>query len=429
MRPGQDPPEHAQLIAVATDALRWVANAAVATRDGATWPETRAPDAPRADDLYAGTAGVLVGFAEARLSGITDFDDHARAAVAQLRARAAAGLDRIDDTDPGLYTGLAGMLVGLDIWGQASGDLAAREAARDLALRLARIVAAGPVSPWRDIIAGDAGILLVLTGLGGPGAEPGAWATADRLVAATKWIDGMPDWYARADYPVFLPNFSHGAAGIGCALAAAAGFLDRPELLEIAELAARRLIRLGQRADGTLAVPHSIPLADLQAPVSYGWCHGPTGTLRLFEILDRERPGQGWADWADACRLAVRRSGLPERKYPGFWDNIGQCCGTAGVAEIALDYYQASSEPDWLTWAAEDLTKDILARHTIDESGVRWSHTEHRRPQPLLEPEVGWMQGAAGIAGWLLRLARVEQDGTKAVRLRWPDQPGLELGA
>jgi len=414
---------------VATDALRWVADAAVPTSDGATWPVTRAPAAPRTDDLYAGTAGVLVGFAEARLAGIADFDDHARAAVAQLQIQAAADLDRIDDSDPGLYTGLAGMLAGLDIWGQASGDFAAREAARGLTLRLARIAAAGPVSPWRDIIAGDAGILLVLVALGGPGAEPGVSATADRLIAATEWIDGLPDWYARADYPVFLPNFSHGAAGVGCALAAAAAFLDRPELLEVAELAAHRLIKLGKRTDGTLAVPHSIPLADPQAPVSYGWCHGPTGTLRLFEILDSERPGQGWADWADACRLAVRRSGLPERKYPGFWDNIGQCCGTAGVAEMVLDYYQASSEREWLSWAVEDLTEDILDRRTTDESGVRWSHTEHRRPQPLLEPGVGWMQGAAGIAGWLLRLARVEQDGTKAVRLRWPDQPGLQLGA
>src|SRR5262249_30043089 len=176
----QDPPEHAKLVAVATDALRWVADAAIATDDGATWPETRAPGAPRTDDLYAGTAGVLVGFAEARLAGIADFDDPARAAAARLQSQAAAGLDRIAESDPGLYTGLAGMLVGLDIWGQASGDLAAREAARDLAFRLARIAAAGPLSPWRDVIAGDAGILLVLVALGGPGAELGASATAER---------------------------------------------------------------------------------------------------------------------------------------------------------------------------------------------------------------------------------------------------------
>jgi len=82
------------------------------------------------------------------------------------------------------------------------------------------------------------------------------------------------------------------------------------------------------------------------------------------------------------------------------------------------------ADPRWLTWA-EELADDVLERRIADECGVRWSHTEHRLPQPQLEPSVGWMQGAAGIAGWLLRLARVERDGTSAARTRWPDHPGL----
>jgi hypothetical protein len=108
--------------------------------------------------------------------------------------------------------------------------------------------------------------------------------------------------------------------------------LGGPDLLEIAVLAGRRLIQLGARPDGTMVVPHSIPLADPQAPVSYGWCHGPTGTLRLFELLDRKQPARGWARYARACRRAVWSSGLPARLYPGFWDNLGQCCvGGAGL--------------------------------------------------------------------------------------------------
>ena len=35
------------------------------------------------------------------------------------------------------------------------------------------------------------------------------------------------------------------------------------------------------------------------------------------------------------------------------------------------------------------------------------------------------MQGAAGIAGWLLRLARLERDGASARRIWWPDRPAL----
>jgi len=421
-------------VAVARDALRWVTDAAVATGDGVSWPETRAAGEPLADDLYAGTAGVLVALAEARLAGLTEFDNHARAAAGRLRGLARDGLEAWHAVtagaaaggeygpDPGLYTGLAGTMTALDIWGQASGDLAARRAARDAAEGLARIAAVRPVSEWRDLLSGEAGVLAGLIAFGGTSAMPGASRIADRLAAEAEWIDGLPDWHARPGDRSFQPNFSHGLAGIGYALAAASTPLGRPELLELANLAGRRLVRLGSRPDGTLAVSRRIPLVDPQAPVRFGWCHGPTGTLRLFQLLDTEQPGHGWAGWADAGRLAVRRSGLPARRYPGFWDNIGLCCGTAGVGEMALDHYQDSADRQWLTWAAT-LADDVLDRRVADESGVRWSHAEHRISPPETEPAVGWMQGAAGIAGWLLRLARVERDGTRAARLRWPDQP------
>src|SRR6266571_4501817 len=156
MRGAQDPGRPDRLVAVARDALRWVTDAAVATGDGLSWPETRAPGEPLTDDLYAGTAGVLIALAEARLAGLSEFDDHARAAAGRLRGLARTDLDAWRTVaarepageeygpDPGLYTGLAGTMTALDIWGQASGDLAARQAARDTAEGLARIAAAQP---------------------------------------------------------------------------------------------------------------------------------------------------------------------------------------------------------------------------------------------------------------------------------------------
>jgi hypothetical protein len=171
-------------------------------------------------------------------------------------------------------------------------------------------------------------------------------------------------------------------------------------------------------------VPHSIPLTDNAVPVSYGWCHGPTGTLRLFDLLDREQPARGWGYYARACRDAVRTSGLPARLYPGFWDNLGQCCGTAGVGEMALDEYQRTGDPQWLAWS-QTLAADVPDRAISDDHGGRWSHTEHRASPPDLEPKVGWMQAAAGIASWLLRLWRVGRDGPDATTLWWPDRPAV----
>ncbi|HUZ57030.1 MAG TPA: lanthionine synthetase LanC family protein [Streptosporangiaceae bacterium] len=414
-------------------ALRWVTSAGIAVDGGMAWREYTAPGTPICDDLYAGTAGVLAALAEARLSGITDFDDYARAAVRRLRSVASASAgSSATATDPaqaasvpntGLYTGLSGMAAALHMWALVSGDPDARDGASAVVTAISGIAASTrPVSEWRDIIEGEAGVLLVLAELGDAGDKRVASDIADQLVSQARWIDGLPDWYPRADHPVFLPNFSHGLAGIGYALAAASTALGRPDLLEVALLAGQRLVGLGSRPDGAIAVPHSIPLADPDVPVCFGWCHGPAGTLRLFQLLDQQQPGRAWAGYAEACRRAIRSSGLPARLYPGFWDNLGQCCGTAGVGEMALDRYQETGDADWLGWAVT-LAQDVLNRRIADESGVRWSHTEHRLDPPDLEPDAGWMQGAAGIASWLLRLARVGEEGVGATKLWWPDHP------
>jgi len=62
-----------------------------------------------------------------------------------------------------------------------------------------------------------------------------------------------------------------------------------------------------------------------------------------------------------------------------------------------------------------------LDQRITDSAGTRWSRTENRADPPGLEPSAGWMQGAAGIAGWLLRLARIERDDPSAPRICGPD--------
>jgi hypothetical protein len=413
-------------------ALRWVSRAAVPADGGLAWPATREAGEEPEDSLYAGTAGVLVAFAEARLSGVRDFDETARAAAGRLRHVTAEATRTLQESAPGegrlaaaglgLYTGLAGHATALQLWADATGDVLAADAARNTAAGIAALAMRhNRLSDFTEMVIGEAGILLALLRAGGPAERPAAAVIADRLAAQADWTDDGPAWRAGPDVSYEMPNFSHGAAGIGFALAAAGVALDRPDLLTVALAAGERLALLGTRQDGTIAVPHSIPLQDAEAPFSYGWCHGPTGTLRLFQLLDRADPGRVWAGRADGCRRAVRGSGLPARLYPGFWDNLGQCCGTAGVGELALDRYQESGEAGWLDWASE-LAADVLARGIVDGDGLCWSNTEHRVSPPDLPPWTGWMQGAAGIAGWLLRLGRVQRDAA-ARRLDWPDRP------
>ncbi len=421
----------------AAEALRWVSGQAVPAAGGVSWPARGDDEREFDDELHSGTSGLLVTFAEARLSGIGDFDQLAQAAAGRLRTASTASLSEVaarargagqgplgEVGELGLYFGLAGHAAALQIWAAVSGDSESAGDARGLAVDIAGMVTEDrPLCEFRDVLTGEAGVLLALHSVAGAEARPAISLLADRLAAQATWTDGEPDWRAAEYIPFTMPNFSHGAAGIGYALATAAAALQRQDLLDLAVAAARRLVRLGTRPDGTIAVPHSIPLRNPEAAVSYGWCHGPVGTLRFFQLLEQLQPGDGWAGHAEACRQAVRRSGLPERRYPGFWDNLGQCCGTASVGEMALDRYQETGDPAWLDWAAE-LAADVLDRSIIDDDGVRWSHTEHKVSPPELPPSPGWMQGAAGIAGWLLRLTRVQQDAA-ARRITWPDQPDL----
>jgi lantibiotic modifying enzyme len=391
------------LLPIVRDALRWASDAGAPAGGGVSWPA--------GDSLYEGTAGVLLGLAAARLAGVEDFDAVGHRAAGRLRALIAE-----PPADPGLYVGYAGYGAALRCWSAATGDPGYAADAE----RAAATLAALPAGEWTDIIGGDAGVLLYLLAYDRPETK----VVADRLLAAARPVGAGLEWLARADFEYVMPNFSHGGAGIGYALARAAEVTGRGELLDAAVAAANRVVELGAREDGTLLAPTAVPTRRPDFPVSYGWCHGPTGTVRLFSQLHLMQPDAGWQRWVAASRRAARDSGLPARKYPGFWDNVAQCCGTAGVGEMALDAYQETGDADWLGWA-DELAADVVSRAERDAAGTRWHNIEFREDEPELPAEPGWMQGAAGIAGWLARLHLVHRAGRAAPRLDLPDRPSL----
>ena len=110
------------------------------------------------------------------------------------------------------------------------------------------------------------------------------------------------------------------------------------------------------------------------------------------------------------CLHSLRTSGIPERRHPGFWDNDGRCCGTAGVGDVVLDAWQRHGRrrrPRLRVTLGDALVDRAIA----DGDHAYWRFVEHRNDDPLLPPGVGWMQGAAGIAAYLFRLARVLEQG------------------
>ena len=401
-------------------ALDWIGSVAVGVDGGLGWLE----GGVLFDDLYSGTAGVLLGCAEAAAAGLgpARASAGARGRLLHLAGRGPGVATMPDD---GLFSGWAGVAVALRAWSRAAGDRAGAEAAARVTSRIAGRILEAPDDPSRytDIISGDAGVLLALIEDGSPTAVRAAHSLAGRLAEmAEPGREGL-HWRMVAGWEYLMPGFSHGTAGVAYALAAAGRALRRPDLVNIATRGADALIAAGHHPGGW-AVPLAIPPRPGAPAVSYGWCHGPTGTVRLFLLLNEIDPRPRWRHAVDGCLQALRDSRLPARLYPGYWDNLARCCGTAGVGQLLLDRYQTTGDTALLDWVGT-LASDLAGRALASPQGVTWSNTEHTRTPPELPPEPGFMQGTAGIAGWLARLQALRASPDAPASVARPGPPWL----
>ena len=269
-----------------------------------------------------------------------------------------------------------------------------------------------PEARVTDLTLGTAGVLLGATWAQHNGvasaAELAAHAAAVLLAESEVHGEGL-DWafvptrFLNADgEDARMPNLSHGLAGIATALALAGREFARPDWVTAAVRGAHRLIELGDHSGGGFVVSGRVPPKPGEDLVTYGWCHGPTGTSLLFAALDAAGVsgvgGETVQVWRSRCLSSVKRSGVPARLYPGFWDNDGRCYGTAGVADVML----GAGELDY----AFELADALIDRATTDDTGTYWRFIEHRNADPILPPGTGWLQGAAGIAAALFAVSR-----------------------
>ena len=379
------------------------------------------------DGMHSGVGGLAHVLAEIRL---------ARPWTTEEKSLADAIADRVRRGIPGqsdctFFDGLVsaiGVLSALEVPGAESalarlGALAAPDGWPQAVVGPPRYL---PNARINDLTLGTAGVLLSALWLqrrGAAGARQLAaraagvlMAEAEPLPTGTNW-SFVPSRFWASPYHA-MPNLSHGLAGIAAALALAGAGLGRPGLIAAARCGAEHLVALGDTSGRGFVVPRSIPSGDSDADeVTYTWCHGAAGTSLLFLALDRagagDVAGREPLAWHRSCLHSVRTSGLPSRLRPGFWDNDGRCCGTAGVGEVFLDSWHRAGDDHDLEFALQ-LANTLADRAVRDGPGAYWRFVEHRAAEPLLPPGVGWMQGAAGIAAFLFHISRVLQDGPQA---------------
>jgi lantibiotic modifying enzyme len=275
---------------------------------------------------------------------------------------------------------------------------------------------------WHDlfeVLVGNAGIALGALHAGDP--ELAVLAVEPYLRTADVTPGGV-NWAVRPS-PPRSHHMAHGTLGIVLALASVAQATGRQDLLDLAFAGAADVVARNEEEPDGFLVPHSDPQhrPDIVERYSYGWCNGPAGDAQTFRLLAALTGDAKWDKRIDQCWHTLTHSGLPERRRPGFWDNNGVCCGTAGVLMTACDRFAERADPAAYDFATL-LVDDLAEQATVDDIGARWSNHEHRKTPSELPPRTGWAMGNAGIVRELIRYTRVTR-GLPGYAVQWPGHP------
>lgn len=393
MRPSASGARAEQVTGLARGAAEWLVEHAGGAEDGDP-------------SLYHGQAGILLALEEAACA-LGD-DRYGRAVNDGLEALLAAVNDVKDSS---LYFGLAGIAFTLRALGRP-------EDATRVLRRVRSSFDGQRWSPMFELLSGNAGV-----GLGALHAgdlELAVLAVIPYLTTADRTTHGV-NWAVRPT-PPRSHHIAHGTLGIVYALAAIGDAAGRNDLVELALAGAADVVSRNEAGPDGFLVAHSDPphRPDLIERYSFGWCNGPAGDAQVFRLLAKVTKDSAWNNLVDRCWHTVIESGIPRRLRPGFWDNNGRCCGTAGVLALACDRIVEQGD----SWRFADvLVDDLMARATVDNAGVRWSNYEHRATPSVLRPRPGWAMGNAGILRELLRYAQLRQGVGGGYAIQWPDQP------
>jgi lantibiotic modifying enzyme len=225
-------------------------------------------------------------------------------------------------------------------------------------------------------------------------------------------------WPMSEGYERLMPNFSHGTAGVAYFLARLAEATGEQQFLESAIQGARYLQAVSKcEADGCLVFHHEPGGEDL---FYLGWCHGPTGTARLYQQLAKVTGDPEWSDWVLRCAKGIRDQGIPDTRTEGYWNNVSQCCGDAGVGDFFLSLAAETDDESHAEFARQ-LGDYVLGEASGEEGGVYWTQAEHRTQPEFVQAQTGWMQGAAGVGAFFLHLDAYAKG--RSPQVRFPDSP------
>ena len=381
------------------------------------------PDSSQNSDvsLYSGTPGIVLFYLELYES----------TQQAEFLEKARSGADFLVSSLPdsinspysvGLYTGVAGIGYTLMEVHKATQDDAYKQGVLKVVDLLSSSAERTEVGAhWgriSDIVYGGSGIGLFLNQV----ADEYNLAKADNLARdialqlieqKTQEPEGLR-WKMQPDDDIHMDNFSHGTAGVAYFLLE---MHERTEELRFLEAALSAGNWLASHTNEQGFVSHHLPGGE---DLYYqSWCHGPAGTSRLYYRLWDITGDQKWMDLILKGAEGTLALQLDKHQTPGFWNNVGKCCGDVGVAEHYLWLYQITGKEAYQDHALA-MTQKAVSLATKHGEGLKWVHAENRRSPEQVAAQTGLMQGSAGMGLWFLKLDATSNG--RKVNIKLPDE-------
>ena len=448
----QEPYERAnQLLAVARNKsyrelnavrkiLNWLEETAQFRDNKVYWPVAIENDQV-SHDLYSGTAGILLFLEEA-------MRENGNYRMSNLVSHAGRTLcDEVslldENSDPGFYTGYSGIgfaLLNTYVKSAHNHHVDAGEVRRAI-LRCIELLDQSAIEMdsdsyraihWNDstdLISGSAGIgwFLITASDRFERAlcKELAIAAADGLLLNAQSFEeqgiACKKWMMNSEFDREMPNYSHGTAGV-CEFLIAAHNLSMDKafrtdmrydgrFLEAAQQGANYLRLISNKHSGNGLIPHHFPEGE---DLFYlGWCHGPVGTCMLLDQMHLLESESNWSQLSDAGKEYLLGAGLSRDRTAGFWNNVGICCGSSGVASFFVDQFQVTQDQRY--WEeSQKIVSDILSRGVVAEASngfetLHFPQAEHRLRPDLIQSQTGLMQGASGVGMMLLQIHKIRE--------------------
>ncbi len=420
----------------ALDAAEWIISTSVEHKDGSKiWPDdTEKPD-EITFGISSGVAGKVLFFLELYnstndvkfLQEVKTGADHLLAAIPLNQADA----DTFKNPQS-LYGGLSGIGFTLNETYKVTQDQAYRDGALKAAEWLHKLNKEEEnKASWGtnyDVMSGNAGAGLFLLYVSSQTAQTeyliGATHVGDALLAhSLSEHDGLT-WKRGSRF--ILPNFSHGAAGIGYFLASLYQQTGEVRFLEASLKVAKYLDAIAKTDDGVYMIPYGFPDIGWGTPYDIGWAHGPAGAVRFFYRLAEITGDDKWLERVWQGAEGIQKSGLPGassgKDYGENPFKMDMRFGQASVARFFLDLYKESKNNKYKLYG-KILVDDILKKGVKDTDGLHWPMDRYNFMPYGGEPAdfTGYFYGAAGYGLMLLHMDAVGNGANPSIIL--PDNP------